>query len=213
MTEIDSPATLRARILDNLAPPADRLAAEFFSPAGPFAASSFDTLPDNPSDRFTATDLLAVTLLDVVLPPNALRKLLDTDRDRFSALLDAVPADVDLWEASDEHLAAALRLYDALDELPKVGETRASKLMARKRPRLIPVIDSVIRRALALGDQPWTELRHCLADPDVRRSIEAIRPTAASNTISTLRLLDAAVWMRHSQSRNAKKERAKATAS
>lgn len=196
---------LQSRVLSFVGEPAKRLVEQFFDTDGPFAATTFDTLPDNDRDRFTTTDLLAVTLLDVALPPPSVRSLLKTDADKFSDLLAAVPDDVDLWNVSDEDLAHAEVLYWALRVLPQVGRTRASKLMARKRPRLIPVVDRVIIEALNLGDDSWVALRACLSDPGVRDSIEACRPdNAPTSSISTLRLLDAAVWIRCSQSRHAK---------
>ena len=202
---------LQDRVLSFVCEPAQRLVEQFFDTDGPFAATTYDTLPDNDRNRFTTTDLLAVTLLDVALPPPAVRSLLETDAETFKNLLSAVPDDVDLWDVSDENVAHAEALYWALRDLPKVGRTRASKLMARKRPRLIPVVDSVIIAALNLGDDSWVALRACLSDPNVRESIEASRPdNAPADSISTLRLLDAAVWMRCSQSRHAKKARRKA---
>lgn len=199
---------LRVRVLSYVSDPADQLVAQFFDTTGRFAATTFDTLPDNPPNLFTTTDLLAVTLLDVALPPDSIRRVLDTEGGSLSELLAAIPADVDLWNATDDDLANAEALYWSLRKLHKVGRTRASKLMARKRPKLIPVIDSVIHTALALGDDTWSELRACLSDPAVRESIEHIRPKHAPKvSISTLRLLDAAVWMRCSQSRAARAAR------
>lgn len=199
---------LRKRVLSFVGEPAKPLIERFFETEGPFAATTFDTLPDNDRNRFTTTDLLAVTLLDVALPPPSVRSLLDTDADTFNGLLATVPDDVDLWDVSDEGLAHAEALYWALRKLHNVGRTRTSKLMARKRPRLIPVVDSVIVEALDLGDDSWGALRACLGDAEVRESIEASRPNnAPEQSISTLRLLDAAVWMRCSQSRHAKNAR------
>lgn len=201
-------SNLQDRVLSFVGEPAKPLVAQFFDIDGPFAATTFDTLPDNDRDRFTTTDLVAVTLLDVALPPPSVRSLLETDADKFNDLLAAVPGNVDLWDVSDEDLANSEALYWALRKLPKVGRTRASKLMARKRPRLIPVVDSVIIAALKLGDDSWVALRACLGDPAVRNSVEASRPdNAPAEFISTLRLLDAAVWMRRSQSRHAKNAR------
>lgn len=199
---------LRNRVLPFVGEPAKPLVERFFNIDGPFAATTFDTLPDNDRNRFTTTDLLAVTLLDVALPPPSVRSLLDTDAATFNGLLTMVPDDVDLWDVSDEGLAHAEALYWALRKLHNVGRTRTSKLMARKRPRLIPVVDSVIIEALNLGDDSWRALRACLSDAEVRESVEACRPNnAPEQSISTLRLLDAAVWMRCSQSRSAKNAR------
>lgn len=196
------------RVLSELESSAEALAAEFFSPEGRFAATTFDALPNNPVDGFSAEDLLAVTLLDVTLGPRALRQLLESRSAEFVQLLRDIPADLDVWEATDEHLAAIDRCDAALRTLPGVGETRASKLMARKRPRLVPVVDSVIRHALGLGVDPRRELRDCLTDPAVRAAIERSRPKSApAGLISPLRLLDAVIWIRHSRSRNARQAR------
>ncbi|MBU8827475.1 DUF6308 family protein [Mycolicibacterium goodii] len=201
---------LRARVLRELEAPAQLLAAEFFDAEGRFAALTFDALPDNPVGRFSAADLLAVSLLEPLKPP-AVRALLTTRSGEFTELLQELPADVDLWDATDTHLAAAERCDVALRSLRDVGETRASKLMARKRPRLVPIVDSVIRHALSLGGEPRRELRECLADPEVRAAVERARPQVApAEIISTLRLLDAVVWIRHSGSRNAQEARRRA---
>ena len=97
-------ADLQGRVLSFVCEPTKRLVEQFFDAEGRFAALTFDMLPDNPPHRFTAADLLAVTLLDVALPPPSVRKVLDSDAEMFSALLTTIPADVDLWNASDEDL-------------------------------------------------------------------------------------------------------------
>lgn len=202
---------LRERVLFFVSDPADKLVAQFFDTKGRFAATTFDTLPDNPPNQFSTTDLLAVTLLDVALPPDSVRDVLDTKAGLFSELLTALPVDVDLWNATDDDLTNASALQSALHGLYRVKETRASKLMARKRPRLIPVIDSVIRKALTLSEDPRLDLRACLSDFEVQESIGAIRPKNEEvETISTIRLLDAAVWMRCSRSQHAQAAREKA---
>ncbi len=57
------------RIDAALSPPAADLVAAYFDPYGPFAGETFDTLGDNPPDQITTDDLLALTLLSVVVPP------------------------------------------------------------------------------------------------------------------------------------------------
>jgi hypothetical protein len=50
-------------------------------------------------------------------------------------------------------------------ELDGIGRTRASKLLARKRSRLVPVVDDVLRDALGIGDweDSWKLFRDALA--------------------------------------------------
>src|SRR4051812_3670041 len=124
------------RVVDEEAP---RLVATYFTPSERFAGSTFDTLPPNPRSEFAPSDLLAAGLLDVPFLPRAVRALLQDRAQEFSELLEAVPANLDLWDAEVEDLQSAEILWHRLDELDGVGPTRTSKLMARKRPRLIPV--------------------------------------------------------------------------
>lgn len=197
---------LRARICDIVAPPADQLLVVFFNATNAFDGGMFDTLPDNPRDRFSASDLLAQTMLDVMHKPLAVRALL---KPGFSKHLAEVRDDLDLWDATDEDLAPAYHLWQEVIALPGVGPTRASKLLARKRPRLLPIVDSVVRKGYGLTDQDdvWVALRDALKDRRLRKEIEAIRPPGLTSKTTTLRLLDVAAWMRGSASRNAKRVR------
>jgi hypothetical protein len=68
---------LGARIIEVAEAPADQLLVAFFNTGGPFAGSTFDDLPDNPRNEFSASDLLAASLLDVRFEPRAVRALLD----------------------------------------------------------------------------------------------------------------------------------------
>jgi len=82
-----------------------------------------------------------------------------------------------------------------------------SDLLARKRPHLMPILDSVIIDALHLeGLDGWLALRAALT-PALRRRIDELAQAATDQGAarpSTLRLLDVATWMMHSQSRQAK---------
>ena len=80
--------------------------------------------------------------------PRAVLYLLADEASTLSAALAQMPTDVDLVEASDEHLDAAHTLWKEVHSLRDVGDTKTSKLLARKRPRLIPVQDSVTWSAL-----------------------------------------------------------------
>ena len=66
--------------------------------------------------------------------------------------------------------------------------------------RLIPIVESVIRKALPLGEDSWVSLRLALQDEQLRQTIEAIPPPGLASTVSALRLLDVATWMHYSRS-------------
>jgi hypothetical protein len=201
---------MRDRIRELLAVPGiGKLIAAYFDPGGPFAGTTFDLLGDNPPGELRRDDLLATTLLDISWRPPAVRALL-ADSGPIAAELAAIPADLDLWLADDAILQAATALHKRLDKLDGVGPVIASKLLARKRPRLVPIHDRHVLRVLTPpANQFWVTLGDALREPSLRAEIEELRP-AGAESLSLLRLLDAAVWMRHSRSRTARKARLEA---
>nr|WP_156388697.1 DUF6308 family protein [Nocardioides sp. Root151] len=132
--------------------------------ASPFTGARFDTWDNSGTrsvdrDRFTADDLVAVTLLSVHVPALAAILLLETRAGRFTELLEALGEDRDLVEERAPWSAdwAGTKLWKELTSLPDVGATMASKLLARKRPRLRPIYDSVVADVIG-SKQLWN---HC----------------------------------------------------
>lgn len=198
------------RIDQLAAEPARDLVREYFDHEGRFAADIFETLGDNPQNEISNDDLLALTTLDVQLKPLALRQLLGNRSEEARRLLADVPSDMDLWEASDDVLLAAEAFWEFLRSLPGVDWVIAGKLGARKRPRLVPVLDSVTMPMLgAPSEAVWATIRASLSDGRRRQRIEALRPAGISSEVSLLRLLDVALWMRGSESQNARRVRAR----
>lgn len=172
-----------------------------------FAGRLFDELPGNDPKVFTDGDLVAASLLDVRFGPHAVMELLQ--RDECNRLLADVPDGVALWEARPEQLdrdSAAWQLWRRLVAIPGVNRTRASKLLARKRPHLMPILDSIVvaRLQLSRGNR-WETLRMAIT-PERRSRIEHLGHAAmhhGASHPSALRLLDVATWMTFSQSRQA----------
>lgn len=189
----------------------DRTAAlvrAYFDPETPFAGYTFDDLGENPSEEITPSDLLAVSLLDVAIPAPSVRALIENPA-RWSELLrqERIPDDVPLWEMTDQHYDAANQMWRALNELSGVGPTKAGKLMARKRPHLIPIFDEVVGGFLKpWTDDLWKDLRTALSDVELRSRIDSLADRLPRRP-STLRLVDVAIWMRNSGSRNARSAR------
>ena len=140
-------------------------------------------------------------MLDVRFGPTAVRELLGSVEIR--AALAAVPDGIPIWEASEDDLGVANDLWSLVRAIDGVGRTRASKLLARKRPQLVPIVDSVIAGALHLGDETWRPLRAALSDTEIRQAIDDLRPPHVNDGISTLRLLDVSTWMANSRSKAA----------
>jgi hypothetical protein len=180
----------------------------YFENGSTFAGNTFDSLGRNPRDEIASDDLLAVTLLDVSWKPNAVRAILFEQAEMFSALLQDVSSDTTLWDVDHgcQQLTNADPLWKAIDALPGVGPTRTSKLLARKRPLLVPITDRIVVSAIGGGDNWWRTLRYCFMQESFRDAAERLRPQAAED-VSLLRIFDVAIWMLCSKSRDARRVR------
>jgi hypothetical protein len=180
------------------APGLVRAVAAYFAEPG-FAGMTFADLGHNPPDEIIPDDLLAVTLLDITWRPQAVRILLGSHKQHFSELLAGLPRATDLWDASDETMKRIDAMWDALRAIDGIGTASASKLLARKRPRLCPISDSLVIKAVDVPGRTWDVLCCLLQDPAARAGVEALRPANAA-AASLLRILDVAVWVSHSRS-------------
>ncbi|MFE1874737.1 DUF6308 family protein [Streptomyces sp. NPDC059496] len=178
------------------------------SGAPTYTGSRFEQLAgggDRPdiADRITAEDLVAVQTLSVTVPaPVALDILEGPLGARPSDLLHAVPRGIDMADAAATVLAdgsPAGRAWHALRDQHDVGWVIAGKLLARKRPQLLPVYDRVVRCALGRPHPSyWLALHAALRADDhvLHRQLLALRTAAGvAETVSALRVCDVLVWM------------------
>ncbi|NKS36501.1 hypothetical protein GS488_12630 [Rhodococcus hoagii] len=152
------------------------------------------------ADVFTADDFVAVTLLSVAVSPDGADILLRERRDEFAELLREVGPDRDLVEEADELTSEwpAWRLETALWTIPSIGRTVASKLIARKRPRLYPIYDRVVGEVLDTRKAHLNPIRQALRDSDreLHHRLVALREQAdLPDTIPAVRVLDVLAWM------------------
>ena len=169
---------------------------------GGFTGARFDTWDSTGTraqdvNRFTADDVVAVSFLSVYVPPLAAAVLLHDHANDFTGLLAAVE-DRDLITETNPWADdwVGWRLWQALVALPGVGPTTASKLYARKRPRLRPIYDSVVAAAIA-SDTVWEPLRALLqSDPGLHLHLIHLRDQAyLPAEVSALRVFDVLAWM------------------
>jgi hypothetical protein len=185
-----------------------------------FTGGWFDTYPlppladspvGGPPDRIDDSDLIATTLLSIEVRLGSRSGFATASILRLTeraaeveALLQLLPNDVDLHSLPSERYdaligdgtAPAAKLWTLLREQVGFPRVATFKLLARKRPRLLPIRDGDL--TAALGDQSdwwrswWEGLR---SNPDTVARLDAIRQEAETPTLSLLRTADVAVWM------------------
>jgi hypothetical protein len=159
--------------------------------------------------QFTAEDLLAITMLSVRIEGYHALEVLHYQADKLNDLLSQIPDDLALQTPrAAAHIAKggpAWRLWEAICDIEprpernRIGPIAAGKLLARKRPRLLPVYDSRIKKALNRShtDNKWWHDLHDLliSDPDLIQELEAVRNRAGADHMSLLRVFDVMCWM------------------
>ena len=199
---------------------AERHIREYFQMANNgrpvFTGSRFETFGGGGAvapDRITADDLTAVSMLSVHVPAQAAAGITGRFADDISELLARLPSNTDLHELSENEFEGLMgsnespgaQLWDLLRQNGSsagrwgVGETTASKIMARKRPRLIPIYDSVVRKAVHLrhSGEYWQTWRGALTGPegvDLVASLRRVRAATGQHHLSLLRVLDIVLW-------------------
>jgi hypothetical protein len=157
---------------------------------------------------FEPDDIVAVSCLGVDVPADVSAwLLLGEGRERCGVLLAGLGSRAsELTEFNLASNPAALELWDVLSAQPDMGPTTVSKLMAAKRPGLIPIYDAYVADALlSPGTGPWkwwAPWQVLLQGPESRELIEAaeaVRAGAATRGaevahLSVLRVIDIVVW-------------------
>ncbi len=189
------------------------LVASFFDPDSSFEGDLLHTLPGNDPYTITLEDLFAVTMLDVVVGPRGVRRLLfdQLTRHQATGLLQKIPLNVDIWEGGN-HLQTggpADQLWHLLvKEGDRIGPVTAGKLLSRKRPRLIPIVDRVVESIFGVAARGyWNVFHDYLQSEDRRMRVALLRPKRVEESVSLLRILDVVLWMWGSQGRDTKSVR------
>lgn len=116
-------------------------------------------------DILCADDLIAVTMVSVEVKPIAALVFSEEKSTEITQLLHQIPADLDLVDASNffDRDSSAHRLWRLFGSELGIGWVTDGKLLARKRPHLVPVYDSVVKKAVRGGDSYWQPLSRALA--------------------------------------------------
>ncbi|WFE35606.1 DUF6308 family protein [Micromonospora sp. WMMD975] len=175
-----------------------------------YTGGQFDVLGGGGSrpevaDTVTAEDLIAVELLSVRIPPRQRLELLQGRLGReVSEELAKIPADVKMGDNDALPYIVdggpADTAWHLLCAATGIDWVIAGKLLARKRPRLVPVYDGVVSCAYGTRGGFWTWLHGKLGEDGgtLAERLDALhREAELPAAVSRLRVLDVVVWMRH----------------
>jgi hypothetical protein len=191
-----------------------RLLRDYFSLEGNrYTGSQFELLCDTAHpNTITAQDLVAVETLSVDIPIRpALWILSDVGEKSITALLEQTSTATEMWhDEADSALAENGPLWQLWDLLSNahwptpqannyLAQTKISKLIATKRPRLSPVLDSVITQTVFPNTTRfWDSFRFALSDEALRNHIVKVTDIPEVPAyVSLLRRIDAVLWTRH----------------
>ncbi|MDR3658450.1 MAG: DUF6308 family protein [Mycobacterium sp.] len=171
-----------------------------------YSGSQFEAMAALNSDPYSIgpADFTAVSMLSVDVPAQSAIRLLGRDADAITELLKQIPIDRDIIDVDSDDLtteSASSKLWQVLRRgRDGLGPTTTSKLIAAKRPRLIPIWDSFVEEATGLDTSDnWCQFQQVLtADGHaIWNWLTEVRDAspAVPATISNLRVLDVLLWM------------------
>jgi hypothetical protein len=192
-----------------------------------YSGAMFDTYPADPTSGVTApsrtadeindSDLVALSMLGIRVTGYEALTIMQDRRKEIAALLLGIPADALIEEEASAGLLArggpAWELWDLLYQIKdrtkeaRFGAVAAGKLLARKRPGLIPIEDSRIaavfsRRAPDRDEHWWDDVRSAALDRRQAASgstlwdyLASLRDREGLDHLPVLRLLDIIGWM------------------
>ena len=175
------------------------LEAYFYKHA--YTGSSFENFCGKDHNKFTADDIVAVSMLSVKIPPSASRWILGDGQKCLTKLLKELNPKLTIQDPKADLTIGktAWNLWKEIHSLRGVGETMASKLLAAKRPLLFPIFDQHVARALKLTPdcywEPWQKFMRSKNGIYAEEIVREMARDLGKSELSTLRLLDIVVWM------------------
>lgn len=183
---------------------ADRLVLEFIRRDPSSAPGGYDDQAGrNEPARITKADIVAINTTMRARSPHAVWDVLTGSRRRQSWLSDLDPAwdlvalEEELWQRrARPAMASALAATIA----PGRGLSVASKVLHLKRPRMFPVLDSLVLQQLGVTEsiEPMKVVEHLRAEG--RRNLVALRAVEAAlapHERSLVRIMDILLWTSH----------------
>lgn len=158
--------------------------------------------PTNSREKYlyeiSAEDLISISFLSTPISSTAALEIMYDHKEKIKKLLTQIPPDKPLWEVTEpiDKSWPAWQLEILLCDIHSIGPTRASKLIARKRPKIYPIIDSEIQKVLGKDKEVLVPIYNAMQDERLRNFLDNARNGAGlPESISTLRTLDVLAWM------------------
>lgn len=172
---------------------------------------AYDSYPGSCTDEIGPQDLLSIVLLNVSDKPVPTYYALESLTERLNALLASPAIEGNLEDAGTATLDAVAKLFSVLDKDRPNGirMTKVSKVVARKRPGLIPVFDRFVRHCytgcpkapvLPLDGRTWEAYSRAWLEAVQKDLVnqlpqwQALADIAPGPKISPLRALDITAW-------------------
>ena len=167
---------------------------------------SFDEIPVARDDKLREDEVRVANQLGALMGDAVIQQFM-VKSDCVGAALSKLPTDGAIWDDWDEGRQSALADLFACVLGPDIGLARATKVLHKKRPDLIPILDVNVRiyadRAATqrrTGLPGWDEearrgvaVAGILRD-DVTRNLSVLRKLGQKFGLSPLRVFDILIW-------------------
>ena len=147
--------------------------------------------------HFNGNDVAAAATLSVQFDSVSIAELANRSAQLDALLAGCPPPDTPIWAVDTEVLAddAPLsRIYEQLKSIPGVGPVKASKLLAAKRPHLVPIRDRRVGELLGNPPKWWKPWRAVMSDEGFRTLLDDLADGLTPAGTSLLRVADVILW-------------------
>ncbi len=142
------------------------------------------------------SEIAAATCLSLQFDYVKVESLMDRAQE-VSDLFRSIPCDISLWDADESLIRSGFplsRLYELINGIDGFGPAYTSKLLAAKRPHLVPIRDSAVSNLLGNPHDWWQPWWETMQDVDFRRLLRQLRSEVGLQHVSLLRIVDVALW-------------------
>lgn len=143
-----------------------------------------------------ANDLAACGALSVPLDGRVIDGLFSRKQQIDQLLARCPDRTTTLWsvDPDSDSYTALDELYAVIRDVPGIGPVTASKLLASKRPHLVPIRDAVVEAVVGAGVEWWAPWRAALT-PTLVTLVQGLTSSSIPDDVSVLRKLDIILWL------------------